>query len=194
MSGFELNKIFAAVLVAGITAMLGGFIAAQLVHPEDLEKDAIAIEGGALVASAHVSAPSGPEPVLALIASADIARGQKLSKACAACHSFDKGGANKVGPNLWNIVNSAKAGVAGFSYSTAMVEKGGDWNYDSLNNFLWKPKKYISGTKMNYIGLKKQADRAAMIAWLRTLSDSPVALPSAAAIAAEAPVEELAEQ
>ena len=191
MSGIEGNKIFAAVLVAGITAMLGGFIAEHLVHPHVLEKDAIAIVGTAQAASGVVKA-RGPEPVLALIAGGDVVRGKKLSKACAACHSFNEGGSARIGPNLWNIVNRKKANVAGFSYSSAMVETGGTWGYDSLNGFLWKPKKYLAGTKMNYIGLKKPNDRAAMIAWLRTLSNSPAALPSAAAIASEA-VEDAAE-
>lgn len=180
----ENNKIFAAILIAGITAMLSGFIAHKLVHPEKLSEDAVAIEGGAVVASASAK-PTGPEPIMHLLATADVARGEKLSKACAACHSFDNGGVNKVGPNLWATVDAKKGHVDGFAYSSALLEKGGVWNYDSLNKFLWKPKSYISGTKMNYLGLKKPADRAAMIAWLRTLDGSPAPLPSAAMIAAE---------
>lgn len=184
MSSFEFNKIFAAILVAGITAMLSGFIANKLVHPHDLEKDAVEIDGGAVIGSGPKKAAL-PEPILHLIATADVARGQKLSKACAACHSFDNGGPNKVGPNLWGIVGAPKAHSDSFGYSSTMANFGGAWGYAELNKFLWKPKKYMPGTKMNYNGLKKPEDRAAMIAWLNTLgSNDP--LPNAAEIAAEA--------
>ncbi|HCQ70698.1 MAG: cytochrome c family protein [Alphaproteobacteria bacterium] len=182
---FNFEKLFAALLVAGITAMLSGFVADIFVHPHEIEKDAVTIDGAA-IASTGPTKKAGPDPVLALLSEADVARGAKLSKACAACHSFDQGGVNKVGPNLWNIVNKAKGSHAGFSYSSAITEAGGSWDYDALNHFLYKPKAYISGTKMNYAGLKKTEDRAAMIAWLRTLSASPAALPGAAEIAAEA--------
>lgn len=199
MSSFELNKIFAAILVAGIVAMLGGFVAEHIVHPHELEKDAVEIEGGP-VEGAGPAAEALPEPAIHLIAAADIAKGEKLSKACAACHSFEKGGPIKQGPNLWGVVGANKASQAGFAYSSAMVEHGGSWTYTELNRFLWKPKKFAPGTKMNYVGLKSPEDRAAMIAWLRNNSDSPRPLPSDAEITAEqaqlAPpkVEEAAEE
>lgn len=181
----ETNKIFAAICIALIAAWLTSFIAKKAVHPEDLEKDAVEIEGGAVAGASGPAKPQLPDPVLHLIATADIARGEKLSKACAACHSFEKGGPAKVGPNLWGVVNRDKGAVAGFSYSEAMATKEGNWNYQSLNHFLWKPKSYVPGTNMNYLGIKKPEDRAAMIAWLRTLSDSTPALPSNAQIEAE---------
>ena len=183
MSSFEFNKIFAAVLVAGITAMLAGFISGKINHPHDLEKDAVEIEGSS-VAGGGVTKAALPDPIMHLIASADVAKGAKLSKACAACHSFDQGGPSKLGPNLWNIAGAPKASK-NFDYSDALRSAGGAWGYDDLNKFLWKPKKAVPGTKMNYIGLKKPEDRAAMIAWLRTLGSS-LALPSATEIAAEA--------
>lgn len=185
MGGMESNKIFAAILVAGIVAMLAGFVAEKLTKPTKLKEDAFPIEG-------VETAGSGPkkeklaEPILAMLAEADIARGQKVSKACAACHSFDNGGPSGVGPNLWDIVGRQKDSVSGFSYSGTLAAVGANtWTYEELNKFLWKPKKYASGTKMNYIGLKKPEDRAALIAWLRSLSTSAKALPSATAIAAE---------
>lgn len=187
MSSFEFNKLFAAVLIAGIVAMLSGFIAKQAVHPEALIRDAVAIEG-ASAEGGHDGAKAedkGPEPVLALLETADVERGAKLTKACAACHSFEKGGPAKQGPNLWGVINRDKAGNGGFDYSDGMKEKGGKWDYASLNLFLTKPKNYVAGTKMNFIGLKKVADRAAVIAWLRTLADTPPALPSEAEITAE---------
>ena len=93
-NNLESNKIFAAILVAGITAMLGGFIARELVHPHMPETDAVAVEGAAVEGGA-ASGPAMPEPILSLIATADIAQGEKLSKACASCHAFEKGGPNK---------------------------------------------------------------------------------------------------
>jgi len=176
----ELNKIFAAILVAGIVAMLASFVSRLLVHPEIPEKDAVFVAGGVPVSSGEPQKPQGPEPILHLIASADITRGEKLSRACAACHSFDKGGVNKIGPNLWNVVGAKKGHLDSFSYSEALLSMGGSWDYEALNHFMWKPKAYIPGTKMNYIGLRKPEDRAAMIAWLRTLADSPIALPEVA--------------
>ena len=180
----EFNKIFAAILVAGIIAMFSGFLADKLVHPEKLKEDAFPIEGieGAAGGGAKEVLP---EPIMALLASADIARGQKLSKACAACHSFDQGGANGVGPNLYNIVGASKQAKAGFAYSGVLNANGvNNWGYDSLNKFLWKPKKYAKGTKMSYAGMKKPEDRAAIIGWLNTLGSNKSA-PSAAEIAAE---------
>ncbi len=188
MSSFENNKIFAAVLCVGITVMLTGFVANKLMHPKELENDAVSIDGAAVDhGGAQEEKTKIPEPILALLASADIDKGAKISKACAACHSFDKGGPTKQGPNLWNIVNSLKCENADFKYSDALHAKGGSWNYQSLNAFLKRPKDYVPGTKMNFAGLKKPEDRADLIAWMRTLSDSPAPLPTEAEITAEAP-------
>lgn len=130
-------------------------------------------------------ADAGPafDPVTPLLASADIAAGEKDFRKCAACHTVDQGGANKVGPNLWDIVNRAIASYDGFSYSSALQEYGADkgWDYEALNGFLWKPKTYIRGTSMGFAGLKKVEDRADVIAYLRSLSDNPAPLPEAGA-------------
>jgi cytochrome c len=178
MDNMEFNKIFAAFLVAGIIAALAGFTAKKLVHPHELEENAVKIEGVEIAGSGAAPVIRRAEPILAMIADADIARGEKLSRACAACHSFNQGGPHGTGPNLWNKVNANVGAREGYSYSDAMAEHGGQWTHLSLNKYLWKPKVYMPGTKMNYIGLRKPEDRAAMIAWLRTLSDSPVPLPT----------------
>lgn len=182
----ELNKIFAAVLVAGIVAMLSGFVAELLTEGHELEKDAVTIEGSLAAGGAEAAVPSGPEPILHLIAAADVAQGEKLSKACAACHSFGKGEPKKVGPNLYGIIGAKKGHMEGFPYSEALLTHGGNWDYTEMNKFLRAPKKFIPGTAMSFIGLKKPEDRAAIVAWLRSLSDSPAALPSEGQIAAEA--------
>lgn len=185
MGGMEFNKIFAAILVAGIVAMLGGFVAKQLVHPKkpaEYAYNVAEMESGPVGGSKA----AGPEPILALIATADAARGEKIAKACAACHTFTKGGPNGVGPNLWGVIGGPKDHIAGFAYSGALLEVGGPtWTYAELNKFLWKPKGYAPATKMSYPGLKKPEDRAALLAWLRTQADSPVALPGEGEIAAE---------
>jgi cytochrome c len=116
-----------------------------------------------------------------MVASADVAGGGSLGKRCAACHSFDKGGANKVGPALWGVVNRPVASVPDYAYSQAMVAfaAGGSklWTVDELNPYLENPKGHVPGTKMAYPGLKKEDERASLIAYLRSLSDNPVPLP-----------------
>ena len=129
-------------------------------------------------------------PILALISSADVAAGQKVSKKCSACHSFNADGPNKVGPNLWNVVNKSMGSVDGFKYSKALISMNGSWDYDSLNQFLLKPKNYINGTKMNFAGLKKDKDRANLIGWLRSLSENPVPLPTQEEIEKESSIAE----
>ena len=119
------------------------------------------------------------------MAGADLGAGEKLSKKCSACHVFDAGGQNKVGPALWNVVDRPLGASEGYAYSDALAGFGGAWDYAALNAFLAKPKGYISGTKMNFAGLKKPQDRANLIAWMRAKADSPAALPSADDIAAE---------
>lgn len=185
MGGMEFNKIFAAILVAGIIAMFGGFVAKQLVHPHKLAENAYNIE--VVEAAGPGGAKPMPQPILAMIAAADAAKGEKIAKACAACHTFTKGGPNGVGPNLYGVIGGPKDHAAGFAYSGALKEVGGaTWTYAELNKFLWKPKAYAKDTKMSYAGLKKPEDRAAILAWLRTQADSPKALPSDGEIAAEA--------
>ena len=117
------------------------------------------------------------ESLAVLLASADITKGKKLFKKCAVCHTTDSGGKNKIGPNLWNIVNAERGKKEGFSYSKPFLAMAGNWSYGSLDTFLTKPRSYIKGTKMQFSGIKKATDRAAVIAFLRGLSDMPAPLP-----------------
>jgi cytochrome c len=165
----EFNKIFAAVLIAGILAYLGGFAANILIHPKHLAENAFKIEVAETSGAPGAAAPAEAEPVDELMAAADPAQGEKVAKVCAACHTFDSGGANKVGPNLAGIMSAKHAHKGDFSYSDAMKEKSGEtWTVDSMNKFLWNPKKTIPGTKMTFAGIKKPEDRAALIKWLET--------------------------
>ena len=186
MDELRLNKLFAGFLFAALLLMAGVKIADVMVPHQELAENAYVIEVAEttdIAAAAPVD--SGPEPILALLASADLGAGEKLSKKCSACHVFDAGGQNKVGPALWNVVNRPLGASEGYAYSDALAGFGGAWDYAALNAFLAKPKGYISGTKMNFAGLKKPQDRANLIAWMRAKADSPAALPSADDIAAE---------
>jgi cytochrome c len=164
----ETNKIFAALLVAGITAYACGFAGRAFVHSHKLEKNAYEVEVAESAGGETPAAPAVDEPIDTLLATADAARGEKLAKVCGACHTFDPGGRNGVGPNLSGVVGRDKGAHEGFAYSEAMKGKGGKWDAESLNLLLFKPSAYIPGTKMNFAGLKKPEDRAALVKWLET--------------------------
>jgi cytochrome c len=175
----EFNKIAAAVLTGGVIAMATGFVADLLIHEQHLEESVYKVAG--VESSETMAADSGPsfEPVLPLLASASVEEGEGIVKKCAACHSFEKGGANKVGPNLWGVVGANVAAHDGYSYSDALMGAPDEtWTYEALNHFLADPKGYAPGTKMSFAGLKKVDERAAVIAYLRSLADSPLPLPS----------------
>ncbi len=178
MDSLKFNKIAAGALCAGLLIMAFIKLGGVLVKPQSLAENAypIKIEENKS-APDKVAAASVIEPILALLSQADIKAGEKISKKCTACHVFQAGGPNKVGPNLHNIVNKA-IGSSVFGYSKAFKTLEGKWSYNELNKFLYKPKKYIKGTKMNFVGLKKSTDRADLIAWLRMQADNPELLPS----------------
>lgn len=178
------NKIAAAVLVSGLLAMVVGELSGALIHTGEtmpIEEQAFVIaepsDADSTVAEAEPEAPAGPADILPMLASADVAEGEKFSRKCSACHSFDEGGPAKVGPNLYNIVNASIGSADGYSYSGAMAEHGGEWDYAALNEFLYNPKAYVPGTKMSYKGISDDEDRANMIAYLRSLSGNPAPLP-----------------
>ncbi len=181
MDSFEFNKYAMAILGIVFIVMSLNFVSDGIFHAVKPEQQGYVVE----VAEASTGgddAPAGPayDPIGTLLASADIGAGEKVAKKCAACHSFDAGGANKVGPALYDIVDRQMASVNGFSYSSALKAYGADktWTYAELNGFLWKPKTHVKGTSMGFAGVKKTKDRAALVAYLRSLSDSPAPLPA----------------
>ncbi len=116
------------------------------------------------------------EDVLIMLACADASKGAKMFSKCKACHTVENGGKIKVGPNLWDIVGRANARASGFTYSGALKKMDGEWSYGNLDTFLAKPKDFVPGTTMVFAGLNKAGHRAAVLAYLRTLSDAPKAL------------------
>ena len=174
----ESNQIYAAILVAGILAMISIIGSGMLVEPKELAKPAYPIEGAAETTAGPAAKPAETEPVSPLLAKADVDHGATLAKQCQACHNFAKGGPNMVGPNLWGVVGGPHAHKGDYAYSDAMKAQKGDWDYESLNKFIEKPSAAVPGTKMGFAGLKKVQDRADVIAWLRQQADSPVPLPA----------------
>jgi cytochrome c len=181
MDSFELNKILGAILGTCLVLLVTSFASGAIFSPKMPEKPGYEIavkeapEGGAQEAAA---APS--EPIEKLLQTASVEKGAAAAKKCAACHTFEKGGPNRVGPNLFGIVERARATEAGFNYSAAMKAKGGKWSYDDLNKFISNPKGFVPGTAMGFAGIQKDSERADVIDYLHTLADSPVPLPTAA--------------
>ena len=177
MDSLKFNKIAAALLSSILLIMMFAKIGNFLVNPNTDVSNAYPIEVPETnTAVAKEEKEVVIEPITALLATANLESGLKIAKKCVACHGFDAGGSNKVGPNLYDIVNKDQ-GKADYAYSKVLAALNGKWTYEELNKFLYKPKLYSKGTKMNYAGLSKTKDRANLIAWLRTKSDNPVPLP-----------------
>ena len=147
------------------------------------------VESGAVAATPR-AAPKPDIPLPNLLAEADLARGEKVAAKCVTCHSFNKGGRNDTGPNLWNIVGGASAQVAGFKYSDALIAFGGPWDYDALDQYLKRPANFIKGNRMGFAGLRKAEDRANLIAYMRTMGENPPPLPAVVELPAEEPAQE----
>ncbi len=182
MDSMEVNKGIAAVLVAGIVFFLAGMIADNLVRETPLEKPVINIQGAPAEATASTAAAKPEElpPIAPLLAKADVQAGNKYAHTvCTACHTFDQGGKPLVGPNLYGVVGGPHDHEAGFNYSPALEKfKGQPWTFDDLNHWLDKPSLYAPGTRMTFAGIPSAQQRADVIAYLRTLSPNPVALPA----------------
>ncbi|MDC0073950.1 cytochrome c family protein [Alphaproteobacteria bacterium] len=180
MDTYILNKYGGALIAAILVIFLLGKLGDIVVHPKKLEKQVYSSEpllsDSSKVAS-NSNKPIEEIPLPVLLASASVEKGKKVARKCASCHGFEKGGANKVGPNLYNVLGAPMASVSGFTYSSAIKKVNAEWGYKELNLFLINPKTYIKGTKMAFAGLKKPSDRANIIAYLRESTDNPPPLP-----------------
>ena len=174
MDSFELNKIAGAVFFTLLVYLGVQNLGDILFHIESADANAYIVEGLEVDDVSALKASAEPEvDILALLQTASVDKGAKVAKKCVSCHAFEKGGANKIGPALWGIVNRDVASVDGFGYSGTLNEMAGDWDYNALNGFLENPKKYAAGTKMAFAGLRKPQDRAAIIAYLNAQGDTP---------------------
>jgi cytochrome c len=182
MNSFELNKILGAILGCCLITLALNITAGAIFSPTKAEKPGYAIGAKEESGGGEAAKKEPAKPIAELLASASAEKGQAVAKQCGACHTFEKGGPNRVGPNLYDIVGHERGtGRNGFNFSSAMKTKGGKWTYDELNKFLTNPRSYIPGTNMTFAGLSRDSQRADVIAYLRSLSDNPQPLPAATA-------------
>jgi cytochrome c len=180
MDSFELNKILGAILGTCLVLLVTSFTAGAIFSPVMPEKPGYEIAVKEETHDGKEAAVAPSEPIEKLLQTASVEKGAASAKKCAACHTFEKGGPNRVGPNLFGIVDRDRATQAGFNYSAAMKGKSGKWTYEDLNKFISNPKGFVPGTAMGFAGIQKDSERADVIDYLRTLADSPVPLPTAA--------------
>ncbi len=175
------NTIAGWVLGAGIVALGASIVTSEIYHSEAPEHGGYPIEG---VVEGGAAGAGAEQPIEVFLAKADVAKGQSVFNKCAACHTVTQGGANGLGPNLWGVLGEPIGkGAGGFAFSDALSKKGGNWDWDSLNQWLKSPRAFAPGTKMTFAGLGSEQDRADVIAYLNSQSSSPLPLPAAPAAA-----------
>ena len=179
MDSFELNKIIAAILIVALLVIGLGKIEDVVFHVQKPEKPGykVEVENQLVSGSSEATKVVAKIDIVALMTQGDVESGKKVFKKCAACHSINKDGGNKIGPALYNVVGRSVGGVDGYKYSKALASYNKEWTFEELNGFLKKPATYLKGTKMAYAGLRKEVDRASVIKYLNQSGDNPTPLP-----------------
>lgn len=187
MNGLDFNKVFMALgftllAIFGIHEFSGAVFEKDEAQPQFASAPAAGETGGEAAPAEEAVPDFG-----VVLASADLEAGAKVARQCAQCHTWDQGGANKIGPNLFGIIGAKHGHMDGFAYSEAIKSLPGNWDYESLYKFLKRPGAYAPGTKMAFAGLRKSEDRINLIAYIRTWAASPAPLPAPGPAPAEAP-------
>ena len=182
MDSFEINKIIGAVLLTALIIIGIGKITDVLFHVEKPKESAYKIEG--LEVAATNASSGGAEvkvveavDIKALLAMGDLAHGEKVFKKCTACHQIAVDGKNMIGPNLWGVIGRTSGSIGDYKYSKAMIAHAKEWSFEEMNSYLIKPQAHIKGTKMAFAGLRKEKDRASVILFMNSKSNSPKPLP-----------------
>tara|TARA_B100000029_G_scaffold514557_1_gene617887 strand:+ start:86 stop:613 length:528 start_codon:yes stop_codon:yes gene_type:complete len=175
MNSFEINKVLAAIIVTVLIVVVINKVS-DLVFDENNE-NVVAYKVDAPEGSIIQTKSESTVDLSSLFANGDISHGEKVFKKCAACHSINKNGGNKIGPKLWNVMFRPAGSVTDYKYSKALSEYKKDWTWEEMNGFLIKPAKWIKGNKMGFAGIKSDKDRASVILYLNQNSDNPNPLP-----------------
>ena len=174
-----MNKIIASIILVIILILGINKITDIIFYVEKPEKSAYqvaSISTTTITETTSASSSTGSGEIMALLASASVTNGEKVFKKCAACHSIAKGKGNKIGPALFGVLGRQAGSLADYKYSKAMIAHGKPWTFEEMNSFLTKPKDWVKGTKMSFVGLKNAKDRAAVILYMNENTDSPLPL------------------
>ena len=180
MDSFEINKIIGAVLLTALIVIGIGKITDILFYVEKPKESAYKIEGFEVASTdssdKEVKAVEAVD-IKTLLAMGDLSHGEAVFKKCSACHQSAAGGKNMIGPNLWGVIGRTAGSVSDYKYSKAMIAYGTEWSFEEMNSYLIKPQAYVKGTKMAFAGLRKEKDRASVILFMNSKSNSPKKLP-----------------
>ncbi len=175
MDGFEINKIIAAILATVLVVFSINKFTDILFRADKPQQSAYKIEKiETNLASDSKQAAAGIDELLAM---GNVQHGEKVFKKCSSCHMITSGGKNMIGPNLWSVLGRKTGSVSGYKYSKALAAYGKEWTFGEMNGFLTKPSAYIKGTKMAFAGLRSEKDRASVILFMNSKSDSPLPTP-----------------
>ena len=177
MNGFELNKIIAAILATVVVVFGINKVTDIIFIPDKPQQSAYKVEKIEPALASASNTGQATVGISELLAMGTIEHGEKVFKRCSACHMIATGGKNMIGPNLWSIIGKKTGAESGYKYSKALAAYGKEWSFEEMNGFLIKPSAHIKGTKMAFAGLKKEKDRASVILFMNSKSDSPLPTP-----------------